>query len=124
MSGPPVIARAALVWSAMALLAAVLLPWYGLEDGLASGGWIAGLWSTEEAGSGLAQVVAHGRWWLAPVLVALVLCFLVSIAPMTPGRRGTALVLASGAGLGLFAAQAFGIGLRGWNGAWLTALFG
>ncbi|MBS0539771.1 MAG: iron ABC transporter permease, partial [Proteobacteria bacterium] len=107
-----------------ALLAAVLLPWYGLEEGLGSGGWIAGLWSTEEAGSGLAQVMAHGRWWLTPVLAALVLCFLVSIAPMTPGRRGTALVLASGAGLVLFAAQAFGVGLRGWNGAWLTALFG
>ena len=52
--------RAALAWSAAGLLAAILLPWYALQDGLGSGAWLAGLWSDEAAANALAQVVEHG----------------------------------------------------------------
>ena len=60
-----------LAWSVAGLLAAVALPWYALQEGLDSGAWLAGLWSSEDYAAGLGQLVAHGKWWLAPVLVAL-----------------------------------------------------
>jgi iron(III) transport system permease protein len=116
--------RAALAWSAAGLLAALLLPWYSLQEGLDSVGWLAGLWSSEDYASGIAQVLAHGRWWLTPVLLALAAGVALSLPPMTRDRRGTLLVLVAAIGLVLFAAQAFGIGLRGWTTAWLNALFG
>jgi iron(III) transport system permease protein len=65
------ISRAPLAWSAAGLLAAVVLPWYALQEGLDSGAWLSGLWSAEDYASGLAQIAEHGRWWLAPVLIAL-----------------------------------------------------
>jgi iron(III) transport system permease protein len=116
--------RAALAWSAAGLLAALFLPWYSLQEGLDSAGWLSGLWSSEDYASGVAQVLVHGRWWLAPVLLALAVGVALSLPPMTRERRGTLLVLVAAIGLILFAAQAFGIGLRGWTAAWLNALFG
>jgi iron(III) transport system permease protein len=116
--------RAAVSWSIAGLLAAVLLPWYGLEEGLGSGAWIAGLWSSEEAAGGLVQSIVHGRWWLAPTLAALFGCLVVSLLPLAPARRGMGLLIAGGGGVVLFAAQAFAVGLRGWNASWLVSLLG
>ncbi|MBN9490038.1 MAG: iron ABC transporter permease [Alphaproteobacteria bacterium] len=116
--------RAPLVWSAAGLLAAALLPWYALEDGLASGDWLSGLWSSKDYASGVAQAIEHGRWWLAPALLVLVACLVVSFAPLAQRRRGALLVATSCIGLVLFGAQAFAIGLRGWSAGWLVSLFG
>jgi iron(III) transport system permease protein len=116
--------RAPLAWSTAGLLAAVALPWYALQEGLDSGAWLGGLWSSEDYASGLAQIFVHGKWWLAPVLAALAACLAIALLPATRQRRGTLLLIASAAGLLLFAAQALGIGLRGWTAGWLTALFG
>jgi iron(III) transport system permease protein len=116
--------RAALTWSLAGLLAAVCLPWYALQEGLETGVWFAGLWSSEDYANGFAQVVAHGRWWLAPALIALIATATLSALPLSRDRRGAWLVVASALGVALFFAQAFGIGLRGWSAAWLEALFG
>ena len=116
--------RAPLAWSAAGLLAALALPWYALQEGLDSGAWLAGLWSSEDYASGLGQIVEHGRWWLAPALLALVACLAAALVPATRQRQGTLLLIAATAGLLLFAAQALGIGLRGWTAGWLTTLFG
>ncbi len=118
------ISRPALVWSAAGLLAAVAQPWYALQEGLDSGAWLIGLWSSEDYASGLAQVVEYGRWWLAPVLAALAACLAAALVPATRQRRGALLLIASTTGLLLFVAQALGIGLRGWTAGWLTAVFG
>jgi iron(III) transport system permease protein len=118
------VSRAPLAWSAAGLLAALLLPWYALQEGLDSTAWLTGLWSSEDYASGIAQVFVHGRWWLAPALMTLAAALLLSLPPMVRERRGTLLVLAAGTGLALYFAQAFGIGLRGWSTGWLTALFG
>jgi len=118
------IARAPLAWSAAGLFAAVALPWYALQEGLGTGGWIAGLWSSEEDASGLAQAIEHGRWWLTPALLALAVCLLASVAPLSRERRGMWLLVSSTVGVTLFVAQALGIGLRGWSADWLFALFG
>jgi len=118
------IVRASLAWSAAGLLAAAALPWYALQEGLDSGAWLSGLWSSEDYASGLAQIAEHGKWWLAPVPLALAACLAISLLSIARERRGSLLVLASVTGLVLFVAQALGIGLRGWNAAWLDALFG
>ncbi|MFO1084668.1 MAG: iron ABC transporter permease [Reyranellaceae bacterium] len=128
MRGPgahgPGARRALLAWSAAGLAAAVLLPWYALQEGLGSGAWLSGLWSSEDDASGLAQLVAHGKWWLAPALIALAACAVLSLTPLPRERRGTLLLIASGAGVVLLAAESLGIGLRGWTTGWLVDLFG
>ena len=115
---------APLAWSIAGLLAAVVLPWYALQEGLDSGVWLSGLWSSEDYASGLGQILAQGKWWLTPVLAALVACLTVALLPLERERQGTLLLLASGIGLVLFVAQALGIGLRGWTAEWLNAAFG
>ena len=116
--------RAPLAWSFAGLLAAVLLPWYALQEGLDSGVWLSGLWSSEDYASGLGQLLVHGKWWLAPVLLALTAAVAVSLLPFERERQGNLLLLVSGIGLVLFVAQALGIGLRGWTADWLNTLFG
>jgi iron(III) transport system permease protein len=116
--------RASLAWSAAGLIAAVALPWYALQEGLDSGAWLSGLWSSEDYACGLAEVVVHGKWWLGPVLLALAACFAISLPPMAQEKRGSLLVTVAAAGLALFVVEALSIGLRGWNAAWLNALFG
>lgn len=118
------ISRPALAWSAAGLLAAALLPWYALQQGLDGGGWIAGLWSSEDEAGGLAQALVHGRWWLLPPLLALAACAAIALLPLPRERRGTLLLAATAAGLASFAAQALAIGLRGWTAGWLVALLG
>ena len=116
--------RTPLLWSFAGLLAALVLPWYALQEGLGSASWLSGLWSSEDYAGGLAQVIMHGKWWLAPVLLALALCLLLAFVPLPRERQGALLTWTAGTGVVLFAAEALGIGLRGWTAAWLTALFG
>jgi iron(III) transport system permease protein len=118
------VSRSALAWSSGGLLATLLLPWYGLQEGLDSGAWLSGLWTSEDYAGGLAEAAAHGKWWLAPSLIALAGTAILSVVPMTRERRGSLIAIVSGLGLLLFLVQAFGIGLHGWNAAWLEALFG
>jgi iron(III) transport system permease protein len=124
MSGRGQTERSILVWSAAGLLAALLLPWYGLQEGLAGVNWVAGLWSSEDYAGGIAEIFAHGKWWLAPTLAALVVCIAIGVMPMRREHRGTVLASVAAAGLTLYAAQALGIGLRGWSASWLNDLFG
>lgn len=118
------IVRAALLWSVAGVLAAVVLPWYSLEEGLGSGVWMGGLWSSEDYASGLAAILVQGKGWLVPTLAALLACLIVALLPLSNRRRGDLLVVTAGAGVALFAAQAFAVGLRGWNAGWLVAAFG
>ena len=124
MSGRGQTERSILIWSAAGLLAALLLPWYGLQEGLAGVHWVAGLWSSEDYAGGIAEIFAHGRWWLAPTLAALVVCIAIGVMPMRREHRGTVLASVAAAGLALYAAQALGIGLRGWSAGWLNDMFG
>jgi iron(III) transport system permease protein len=116
--------RAPLLWSLAGALAATLLPWYALQEGLAPAGWLGGLWTSEDHAAAIAQATVHGKWWLWPVLAALALCIAASVTPLPRERRGAALVLAAGAGLVVYVVQALGIGLRGWNASWLGEVFG
>ncbi|MCX7365274.1 MAG: iron ABC transporter permease [Alphaproteobacteria bacterium] len=113
-----------MAWTVAGLLAAVALPWYALQEGLDSGAWLPGLWASEDHAGGLAQILVHGKWWLAPTLATLVACLVVSLVPATRERRGTWLVIASALGIAAFVAQGLAIGLRGWSAEWLATAFG
>jgi iron(III) transport system permease protein len=124
MTGRGQTERSTLIWSAVGLLAASLLPWYALQEGLAGVNWVAGLWSSEDYAGGIAEIFAHGKWWLAPALAALVVCAAIGLMPMAREHRGTVLAGIAATGLVLYAAQGLGIGLRGWSTGWLNDLFG
>jgi iron(III) transport system permease protein len=107
------VARAALLCAALGLV----LPWHGLEDGLAG----LAAWPEGEAAPLPALLLGGARWWLWPVVLLLAL-----VAPGLIGRRVQArLLLLAGAGiLGLVFAMGEAIGLRGLEWPFLAPLLG
>ncbi len=99
--------RAGGIWPTLGLAAALVLPWYKVGPG------------------GMDSAVAHvlaGRWWLAPVILAVVVLGAVAWNGGNWRERPVALWLPA-LGLGLFVLQAFGVGLRGPNISGLAAVF-
>src|SRR5206468_3049547 len=87
--------RALAAWIALGLVGAFLMPWYALPDDVA---WPSPLfYRAAPATSAAAQSLAHGRAWLAPLVI--VMLALAAVARSTHERRplGRAL-LALGAG--------------------------
>ena len=100
------------VWLLLGWLAFAALPWYLPQDlGLLAS--MAGVWGGHETGSGLVQVLRHGRPWL---LIAPAGLLLASLAWAMPPGRGQGRWLAAGAGLALagLLATGFAIGAQGW----------
>jgi iron(III) transport system permease protein len=92
----------AIVWLGIGWAGLLVVPWYGLDDGVSPPAILAG----------------HAWLWLlaAPLLLA-------SWAAIGRGRpRG--LAVAAAAGLAWLAIEAFAIVQHGWGFAWLTALMG
>ncbi len=107
--------RAAAWWVVLGWLGFAVLPWYGAGRGAPGDPTMApGLW----------QGVAHGRLWLLPLALPLVLLLSAWRRPREDPRAGTILLAAGALGLGWMAAQGFAIGLQGWSANWLAALFG
>ncbi|MDJ0821613.1 MAG: iron ABC transporter permease [Paracoccaceae bacterium] len=112
-------------WIAAGWVGYCLLPWYGVEDGFFSFQWLIDGYPFDEDYAPAAFLIAQGeKLWLAPLLLPL-------LAPLVMlGRRKTdplyapVLIIAGAAGFAWLIAQGFGIGIRGFNYAWLTALFG
>ena len=99
MERPP---RTLVVWLAAGWAGLLILPWYGLDDGISPPALFA------------------GRPWLLPLALPLLLAVAAS-----PGRVRPRLFVAAGtAGLMWQAAEGFLIIHRGWAYAWLTAWFG
>jgi len=111
-SRPPA-QRAIAAWLALGALGVLVLPWYALQGSVFSPGWIASFASRENA-SALLQALQHGRPWLWPVLLLLLVA---GAALLARDRRHRAHVLIVG-GAGGFAwtlAQGFAIGPRGYS---------
>ena len=112
-------------WIAAGWVGYCLLPWYGVEDGFFTFEWLIDGYPFDADYAPAAFLIAQGeKLWLAPMLLPL-------IAPLVLlGRRKTdplyakVLIFAGGAGFAWLIAQGFGVGIRGFNYAWLTALFG
>ena len=118
--------RASGLWSsALALVASLLLPWYLLQDGIGSLSYGGGAWLTDPDGApALGMVLAEGRWWLWPAVLAPLLGLAAALLPMSRPARSWLFLLAGGLGLALLAAQGWSIGPRGWMAPWLQAAFG
>jgi|GEM_PF-6836462 len=63
--------RGVVGWATAGVIAYALLPWYGIEDGLFSLGWLPGYPTHRAAGSGLVQSLLYGRLSLLPVALFL-----------------------------------------------------
>jgi iron(III) transport system permease protein len=112
--GALALGRAALICAALGVL---LLPWHGLENGLAElAAWPGG------AASPLAALLLDGtRWWLWPVVGFLA----VAALPLSRGRTPGALLAIAGAGMLAWTfAMGEAIGLRGLEWQWLAPLLG
>ena len=110
------------VWLLLGALAFVALPWYLPQDtGLLAS--LAGIWGGAETGSGVNQVLRHGRPWLLIAPAGLLVAGLGWRLP--PGRR-QGWWLAAGAGLALIGllTTGFAIGAQGWVFEGLVEAFG
>ncbi len=118
--------RPAGLWSsAIALIAALLLPWYLVQDGLGILSFADGGWLTDPDGApALGMILAEGRWWLWPAVLAPLLGLVAALAPLSRPIRAWLFLLAGGLGLALLVAQGWSIGPRGWLAPWLQSAFG
>ncbi|MBL8697316.1 MAG: iron ABC transporter permease [Alphaproteobacteria bacterium] len=113
---------ALLLWLAVGWLGFVLVPWYGLEDGITR--TPLRFYLGDEAGPGLIQAALHGRWWLWPLLLALAAPVVALFRHRDDRYAAWILIVAGAGGLAWLFAQGFAIGLRGWGWRWLADLFG
>ncbi len=111
-----------LPWLVAGWIGVLFLPWYAWGGTFWSFSWIAAI-GTPEAAPAILEIIAHGRLWLAPVVLAFVPpLFLLNRQRDDP--LANAILIATGAvGLGWLFIQGFAIGLHGWNFATLAALF-
>ncbi|MET0850940.1 MAG: ABC transporter permease subunit, partial [Candidatus Rokuibacteriota bacterium] len=116
--------RAATGWLGLAWLAFAVLPWYALPgDGWADLGWLRRFPDAATAPAPV-QGLLHGRPWLLPAAVPLLLPFLAWRRPKEDPRVATLLVAAGAGGFAWTALQGLAIGHRGWSTTWLANLLG
>ncbi len=103
----------------------LLLPWYVVEDGILSFDWLFDGYPFDEDYAPAAFLVAQGeKLWLAPIVLPLIVSLVALGRPKSDPIYAKALILSGSLGFGWMLAQGFGIGIRGFNFEWLTALFG
>ncbi len=108
----------------LAALGVTILPWHMQQDGSTLAGLLGFRADDAEQASALVQAARFGRFWLWPVMAALVVT-LPGVPPWLSRSSRAAWLIAGGA-FGLFAisAQGYAIGINGWAAPWLEALFG
>ncbi len=111
---------AALIAGAVTL---TLLPWYSLEAGFFSGGWLLSLWFDAASAPALWQIAVFQQPWLAVTVLLWLGC--AGCVLLSPGRlRSGLLLLFSAAGVLFLLLEGHAIGYSGWNWLWLENLFG
>ncbi|MEO7242004.1 MAG: iron ABC transporter permease [Variovorax sp.] len=122
VSGPD---RQAIVTATIALLALALLPWYAVQDGFWSIGWLlAGYPFATDSAPALFLWLKGANLWLLPIGLVALAALGVSWSRPVPMRFGAALVFLGILGMGYMLTQGFVFGLRGWNFAWLNTWLG
>ncbi len=112
-------------WIAAGWVGYCLLPWYMVEDGFWSFHWLVDGYPFDDDYAPAAFLVAQGKkLWLAPMVLALALPLLALGRPKSDPLHARILILSGAFGFAWLIAQGFGIGIRGFNFDWLTALFG
>ena len=111
-------------WFVAGWIGFAVLPWYGVE-GFWSFEWLVDGWPLDEDYAPAAFLVGMGqKLWLAPMLLALAAPLLVLGRRKSDPLYARVLVLSGAFGFGWLVAQGLGIGLRGFNADWMTAVFG
>ena len=112
-------------WIAVGWAGYFLLPWYGVEDGFFSFRWLFDGYPLDEDYAPAAFLIGQGKkLWLAPLLPALIAPLAALRWRKSDRRYGLLLILAGAFGFTYLIAQGFAIGIRGYNFAWLDAMFG
>ncbi|ANH07704.1 iron ABC transporter permease [Shinella sp. HZN7] len=107
----------------LGVVALTLLPWYRIDGGFYGFGWLAGFPLSTEAAPGLVQIAAHGRLWLAGVVLLLILAG-AARGMADPMRRGAALAWLGALGVLFLSLQGLAIGFSGWTWTISESLFG
>src|SRR5580698_2819310 len=94
--------RALPAWLAFGWSSILLVPWYGLDDGVSKPALFA------------------GHAWLLPLAAPLLAATWTAVAP----RQQRLLAIAGASGLAWLVIEAFAIVQHGWGSAWLTVLLG
>ncbi len=116
---------ALILWIVAGWVGFLLLPWYGVEDGFLSFGWLVDGYPFDEDYAPAAFLIAQGeKLWLAPMLLALAAPLLILGRTKNDPLYSQVLILAGAGGFGWLIAQGFGIGIRGYSFDWLNAIFG
>ncbi|MEE9196298.1 MAG: ABC transporter permease subunit, partial [Alphaproteobacteria bacterium] len=116
--------RTAALWLAVGWVGFAILPWYAIYDGFWSLEWLDGYPTDIDSAPAVLQVLMHGRWWLAPIGLALLAPVAVLWRPKTDRWFATTLRAAGALGLAYALAQGFAIGLGGWEFEVLANRFG
>jgi iron(III) transport system permease protein len=110
-------------WLAVGAAGFLIVPWYALDASLFSTAWLRS-YASKDAAPALLQAFLHGRTWLAPpgVLLLLGAGMLVGRIPRT--ARANALLILGALGFGYLVAEGFSIGAQGWAFESLRTTFG
>jgi iron(III) transport system permease protein len=104
-------------------LGVAVAPWYGFDESFFSLGWLAHYPDAVTAPA-IIQATSHGRWFLWPVIAALIVPLAAFGRERTDRRAANILLLAGAFGLAFIFVQGFAIGISGWTWPALAGLFG
>ena len=119
-------ARPSLIsWIIVGWVGFCILPWYAVEDGFLSFAWLFDGYPIDPDYAPAAVLILQGeKLWLLPLLLPLAISLFALWPRQSDARRAVLLILVGSAGIAWMAMQGFGIGIRGFNFDWLTAVFG
>src|ERR1700674_5116176 len=95
--------KAILFWIAVGAAGFVLLPWYALQDSIASIGWLKDYIGKDKA-PGLLQAHEHGRVWLLPVIGFYIAAAALLQLPIPRLARANGLLIVGAVGFVFFLA--------------------
>ena len=103
----------------------LLVPWYGVEDGFFRFEWLFDGYPLDTDYAPAVFLLLQGKkLWLAPLLLPLLASLVVLRLRKSDPTYGIILIFVGAIGFSILIVQGFSIGIRGFNFAWLTAIFG
>ena len=112
-------------WIIVGWVGYLLVPWYGVEDGFFRFEWLFDGYPFDTDYAPAAFLLLQGeKLWLAPLLLPLLASLVVLRLRKSDPTYGIILILVGAIGFSILIVQGFSIGIRGFNFAWLTAIFG
>ncbi|MBL4767605.1 MAG: iron ABC transporter permease [Rhodobacteraceae bacterium] len=112
-------------WIIIGWVGFFLVPWYAVDDGFFRFEWLFDGYPFDADFAPAAFLLAQGeKLWLSPLLLPLVASLALLRLRKSDPAYATVLILVGAIGFSILIAQGFGIGIRGFNFAWLTAIFG